>query len=299
MSKIVVSILAYNAKPFIKYCLDSIYDFADRIVIVEGTYGIQRAFGKRSTDRTLDIINNYPDPNNKITLLFKNGKEHEHRNEVLKHCEPGDWFFTVHTDEIYKKEDLKKLKTILMQDKSTDLFWVICYTFYYNFSLYLEEIYQRLYRVRQGCYFIHKDTMVTKEGVNFMKLKCKTLDINDIILYHYGYITGIAEKLRYYGKGGKQWYKEIFTRYRPENAEEIYERNRILNGKKGIHMLGGGILQTFKGQHPEVMADCPLKSRDLIEEYKKGHIEPLDQKLNIFDRALTGLRYLYYIRQGN
>ena len=58
-----------NGEPFIKYQIDSIYKFADEIIIVEGAY---RKFAHatnngRSKDSTLETIRSYPDSKKKLS----------------------------------------------------------------------------------------------------------------------------------------------------------------------------------------------------------------------------------------
>jgi len=302
MSKIIVSILAYNSETFLKYCLDSIYDFPDKIVIVEGSYGLQRAFGLRSTDDTIAIIKDYPDPKKKITLIHKNGKEHEHRNEVLKYCSPGDWFFTVHTDEIYKKKDLDNLRQILANDKDTDIFKIPWFEFYYNFHLGIDGTYSssRIYRLRKGCRFIRKDSLATKEGVRYLDMNCGFLDRGKVLMYHYAYIDNVKKKVIYYGKRGVRWYNEVFTKFTLETADRIYKKNEEITGGCGIHINGEPLVLTeFKGEHPEIMKKHPLCNRDLIEEFKRGYQEPDYEFNNILDKIIFPFKYYYYKRIGN
>ena len=302
MSKIIVSILAYNSETFIKYTLDSIYDLADKIVIVEGAYGLQRAFGLRSSDRTIEIIKDYPDPKKKILLIFKNAKEHEHRNEVLKFCEPGDWFFTVHTDEIYKKMDLANLREILSSDRDTDVFKVPWFEFYYNFHLGIDgtDSSQRIYRIREGCKFFRKDQLATKDGTKYGDMNINSLDRNKVLMFHYAYIYNVKKKIHYYGEKAMIWYNEIFRKFTPENADYIYKKNMGLNGGYGIHLNGDPvILSEFHGEHPEAMKTHPLATRDLIELFKNGYEEPDYNEGNILNKLATALKYRYYKYLGN
>jgi hypothetical protein len=80
-----------NGEPFINYQLNSIYPFADEIVIVEGAY---KKFSHattpegRSTDTTIQLIQNYPDPMNKIKLILKPGYYEDRKemcDELLDH----------------------------------------------------------------------------------------------------------------------------------------------------------------------------------------------------------------------
>jgi len=292
MRRIVVSILAYNAEPFIKYCLDSIYDIADMIIIVEGAFDRQRIYGSRSTDRTIEIIRKYHDPKTKIRLLFMNGHEHEHKNVALRYCDPGDWYFMVDADEIYTSKALGNLRRILQTDRKTDLFYVRWNNFYYSFRYYLRELSSpRLYRVSRGCRFIWKNMLATGSGVSYERLRTKKISPNKALIFHYGYLWNVKQKMALYGRPGRVWYETIFRTFTWKDRNRIYRLNALLSkGKPGIHYHGGQKLKIFKGKHPQIMRAHPLSGRDLTKEFQKGYAEPPYR----IDPFTFLLRYLLY-----
>lgn len=130
-----ILMLAYNDEDYIKYCLDSIYDFADEIIIIEGLWEetnkrvqdktalrhkiifpdefYYKYIMPRSSDSTIDIIKNYPDYNKKIKLIFENEKTKKaQKNKYWEHTEAKteDWLFTVSPDEIYEQRGLNEVK---------------------------------------------------------------------------------------------------------------------------------------------------------------------------------------------
>jgi len=292
MSRIIVSILAYNAEPFIKYCLDSIYDFADMIIIVEGSFDRQRIYGLRSCDRTVELIKKYPDPKTKIRLFHMNRQEHEHRNVALRYCNDGDWYFTVDADEIYKAKDIKRLKKLLQSDAKSDMMKMYWHNFYFNFRLYLKELSPpRIFRTRPGCRFIRRNTMITASGIPYEKLNCRILSGKTVTIYHYGYIYNIRKKMALYGKPANEWYENIFCKFNWKNRHAVYKINaRRSKEAPGIHYHGGQKLKIFKGKHPQIMKGHPLAKRDLIREFQKGYEEP-PYRINPFTFLL---RYLLY-----
>lgn len=289
MSRIVVSILAYNAEPFIQSCLASIYDIADMIIVVEGAFDRQRMYGLRSTDRTIELIKKFPDPETKIRLFHMNKQEHEHRNIALRYCTDGDWYFTVDADEIYKRKDLINLKNILSKDGKTDVFKMHWYNFYYNFKLYLKELSPpRIFRVKTGCRFIRRNTMATSNGALYDALVCRSLNQNAILIYHYGYLHNVRQKMALYGAKGRTWYNDVFMKFNWKDRGKIYAANANISGASpGIHFHGGGKLKAFKGRHPSIMTNNALAGKDLLKEFKAGVQEP-------FYRACNPFRYLLY-----
>ena len=69
--KIVACYICFNEEDYIEYSINSIYDFVSKIIIIEGcTKDTERYANKdgSSTDKTVEIIQNYPDVSNKIQL---------------------------------------------------------------------------------------------------------------------------------------------------------------------------------------------------------------------------------------
>lgn len=135
-------ILTYNDSDLIENCISAIYEFADEIVIIEGLWmstknrldkkvikknkcwtdnieihipdDIYKKYsGDRSSDGTIEIIQNYNDYDNKIKLVFANEKNRRYQYRVffnVTKMETGDFMFIVTPDEIYNKQDLYEIK---------------------------------------------------------------------------------------------------------------------------------------------------------------------------------------------
>lgn len=98
-----------NGVPFIKPQLDNIYNHVDEIIIVEGADDIFSKVieSRRSTDDTIEIINNYNDYDNKITLICE---EYENKNMMVKigsQCCSGDYIYQVDVDEFQPSEAIE------------------------------------------------------------------------------------------------------------------------------------------------------------------------------------------------
>jgi len=106
--------------------LRHLYSFADEIFITEGATKVTgdhywdgdttwATKDGHSTDDTLQIIESFPDPDNKITVIkkdgFWNGKT-EMCNEWSKRA-TGDYLWQIDADEFYLEEDIKKIKWML------------------------------------------------------------------------------------------------------------------------------------------------------------------------------------------
>lgn len=112
--KIVAGIQCYNEEDFIRETISSLYLFCDTIVITEGCWksGKKMTKSKRSTDKTIEFIKFFPDPENKIKLHFFNGKTQEdHRQFTLEKAKKykPDWYLNGDGDEIFHENEIEFL----------------------------------------------------------------------------------------------------------------------------------------------------------------------------------------------
>lgn len=95
-----------NGEPFLGYQLASIYPYAHEIIITEGAYtrfAHAATPDGHSTDRTLQVIADFPDPQNKITLISHDGFW-EDRCEMCNgfmEAVTGEVIWQVDVDEFY------------------------------------------------------------------------------------------------------------------------------------------------------------------------------------------------------
>ena len=102
--------------------LEHLYSFSDEIFITEGATKASDHYWDgdtswltsdgHSTDETISIIKSFPDPQNKITLIqkdgFWNGKT-EMCNEWSKRA-TGNYLWQIDADEFYLRKDILKIK---------------------------------------------------------------------------------------------------------------------------------------------------------------------------------------------
>jgi len=269
--------IVLNGMPFIEYSLRSIYDFADEIIIVEGA--VEKCMfaanpDGSSTDGTVEFIKSFPDPMGKIKLIQGQWPEKcEMQNEALKHV-AGDYVWLIDSDEVYKGQDLEKIKNILKSDPSItqvnfipDNFWKgLDYIFTSPKFFEPRNHYRRLFKYVPGAVFTtHRPpTMVwprTDKTTEQMKLLNGTATRGmGIKIYHYSYVLDeqVKQKVELYHRYGwgqewgvdlERWYDECFMKWRPWNREKIDARYPIWTGDKNSHT------EEFKGTHPEVMAE--------------------------------------------
>jgi len=114
--------IVFNGDEFLQQALDSIYDFAYQIIIAEGSDRNSLPFANQdgsSTDRTVQIIKEYPDPDRKITLIQSTWKNKtDQSNAWIEHAK-GEYVWQIDDDEIYRKDDLSAVDSLLRERPET------------------------------------------------------------------------------------------------------------------------------------------------------------------------------------
>jgi glycosyltransferase involved in cell wall biosynthesis/ADP-heptose:LPS heptosyltransferase len=297
--------IVLNGMPSIEYSLRSIYDFAHEIIIVEGA--VENCMfaanpDGSSNDGTVEFIRAFSDPQNKIKLIQGKWPEKcEMQNEALKYVS-GNYIWLIDSDEVYKSEDLGKIKQILQNDSSItqvnfipDNFWKgFDYIFVSQKFFQTECHYRRVFKYTPGATFTtHRPpTMVwpgntaTTEQMNLLD-GFKTRNTG-IILYHYSYVweKQVQQKIQLYNRYGwgkqwqldlSKWYNECYHKWAPWNRDEIEAKYPIWTGDINSHT------EPFNGTHPRVMIDYILKTATAQNTYAMKHVvEAIHEVKNSF-----------------
>ena len=109
--------IVLNGMPFVKHSLESIYDFSDEIIIIEGPVrNLNSGYYDKSgfsTDGTTEFLNNFKDPDSKIKLFRGYFKDKiDMQNLAIKNAS-FDWVWLIDSDEVYKTNDLTTVKEII------------------------------------------------------------------------------------------------------------------------------------------------------------------------------------------
>jgi hypothetical protein len=97
---ITASYKVFNSDDYLQQSLESIYDYVDCIDFVEGAIKNRLCEGKTSSDNTVDIITNFPDPEKKIRLIQGVYQDkQEIQAKLLEVCR-SKWMLFIDADEI-------------------------------------------------------------------------------------------------------------------------------------------------------------------------------------------------------
>jgi len=283
--------IVLNGMPFIEYSLKSVYNFAHEIIIAEGAVE-DCMFAANpdgsSKDATVEFIKSFPDPANKIKLIQGRWPEKcEMQNEALKYV-TGNYVWLIDSDEVYKKEDIEKIKELLRKDPSItqvnfipDNFWKgLDYIFVSPMFFEHAHHFRRLFKYVPGAQFtthrpptmVWPNSSLTTEQMHLVDgLQTRQMGI---ILYHYSYVVDeqVVQKMEYYGRRGpwevsglnrSQWYHQCYLKWTPANRKEIEARYPVWMGDKN------SCTEPFKGSHPQVMADFIAKSKSQADSARQ------------------------------
>lgn len=267
-----VGIIAFNAANYLREALDSVYEIASEIIIVEGAIkGMwdQADVDGSSTDATRHLIATYHDPENKITLVLprpghKWEDKIEMQNEIAWRVR-GDLYLKLDADEIWKPQDLLRAMQMFEDDHELDILKVGFWHFWTSFDLVAtgggqwESKIPRMWRWQEGFhhgvgmsfnYFIdrHEAKVAApefKEGV-----------IEERVVYHFGYVQPVGyirAKIAYMaGRGIERKVEDTYSNWAPGQVTQPCQQN--------------GTAVAFEGELPAVMIGHPYYG---VEDVRK------------------------------
>jgi len=158
--KIAFGIIVFNGNYVLKEAIQSVYPYASQILIAEGPVEFWQKQGYiTSTDGTNEIIDNFPDPDNKIKIIHSQYKEKDEQCKTyMKFLNNDiDYLWNLDSDEIFKSKDIEKLINIIEKGKYTSVGFK-AFSFFGGFDNYItgfEERYQimRIFKIYPGSYW--------------------------------------------------------------------------------------------------------------------------------------------------
>ena len=258
--KIAFGMIVFEGDYVLQECLEQVYPFAEQILIAEGPVDYWQRQGRTtSTDQTNNILDTFPDPDNKIKIIHSQFSEKDEQCRAYMQMinEDIDYIWNLDSDEVYKTEDLKKICQFLEAEKPTSVGIRSC-SFYGGLDHYLtgfelaKDNFLRIFRVVQGCTWLtHRPpTIAYPPNTNIVRKHMDSESLYNSLgvqMYHYSYVfpDQVYKKVSYY--------KDSVSK---QNCIENYFNEVYLPwmiGKKTE------VEQRFKGAHefkPSVRGDC-------------------------------------------
>lgn len=270
-------IIVLNGMPFLQYAIRAVYAIAHEIIIVEGA--IEECLfaansSGSSTDDTVEFIRKFPDKKQKIHFIGGRWLEKVDMQNKALEIVSGDYVWLVDSDEIYKQEDLIRIRELIKEDPSItqinfipDNFWKgFDYTFAAPKFFDPQHHYRRVFKFTHGALFtshrpptmVHSGSSTTTEQIHLIS-GFQTRDMG-IYPYHYSYVLNdqVSQKVQLYKRYGwgeifginlDDWYEHFFLEWSSENREILEKRYPVWIGDRNSYTT------RFKGVHPEIIAD--------------------------------------------
>tara|TARA_E500000318_G_scaffold82135_1_gene77452 strand:- start:3054 stop:3980 length:927 start_codon:yes stop_codon:yes gene_type:complete len=299
--KVAFGMIVLNGDYVLEECLNSVYDYASQILIAEGPVKYWQNKGlTTSTDNTNYILDNFPDPKNKIKIIHSQYDEKDSQcNAYMEHLNSDiDYVWNLDCDEIYKQNDLEKIDKLLFDEKYTSV-GVQSKSFFGGFDHYLTGFEQntdnflRIFKSYPNCkWSTHRPpTIKPPAGTTTLPAKhldSKTLFDNDgVEMYHYSYVfpKQVYKKMEYYwniGGSGNRIPNYFFEVFYPWVIGNDTERAKIEVQYAGVHEYlpagrGPCYSNKFDGNHPIYIEKSLDRLNKILEEelnYVRRKIHP-------------------------
>jgi len=264
---IVACYIVLNEEEYIAPSLESIYDKVDRIIIVEGgnDYAVKAGWcgpDKRSTDRTVEIIADFPDPDHKIELISGAWRDKaEQRNAYAKRLREGDWMLLMDGDEVFFEDGFWRLAALMHK------FEIICpgyYPFWNRFDVVATGMWEDFLQVKvvkwhKGYHYVDHNCPSDASGRRITYHRA--LRTKEKLFAHYAWVKPL-DKLRK---------KAAYYQHQP-GSRKLFQKDYIesifLAWRRGepipyTHPFGGGGWKWYRGKHPR-----PIQRRLDAGEYQ-------------------------------
>jgi hypothetical protein len=280
--KIAVGIIVFESDYVLKQCIEQIYPFVEQIVISEGPVKFWQDRGKKtSEDKTNIILDNFPDPDKKINIIHGQYTEKlDESNAYIKFIRNDiDYLWQIDADELYRNEDIIKIKNLLKKERPTSVGVQSC-SFYGGFDRHLtgfelkRDNFLRIFKYMPGCKWeshrpptIKYPEPITRKHINSDELYKKY----GVQMYHYSYVfpKQVLTKTMYYStfvQNGNipNYFVNVYLTWINSDDNGKYE---IEKKYRGVHewipdRRGDCYTRPFTELHPESI----IKDIDILKE---------------------------------
>lgn len=201
---LVKCLAVHNEAGWVEYNLRNNYDEFDIIRVVEGAVEGRplSTDAGHSTDETLEVIRNFPDPDGKIELYTQNRffKSLEEQKQVfLDTANDGEWLFIVDCDEFYMEGEIERVRQAICKRPIASEIIPTFLHFYRDFRHVKapepewQPQHQRIIRYRRGLkYHTHPVATDAQGRCTYFdpSYQLQRFTMPDLYIYHYGHAKG-------------------------------------------------------------------------------------------------------------
>jgi hypothetical protein len=270
--KIAFGMIVFEGDYVLKQCLEQVYPFAEQILIAEGPVKYWQDKGRTtSTDNTNEILDNFPDPENKIKIVHGQFKEKDDQCRAYMDLihDDIDYIWNLDSDEVYSTENLMKTIKVLTDEQPTSV-GMTSFSFYGGFDRHLTgfelntDNFLRIFKYTPGSTWkthrpptIQYPSDIVRRHIDSDTLYAR----HGICMHHYSYVfpTQVASKVGYYKAcvSKQNCIDDYFERvYLPWAMGGSDDKQKIEQRFKGVHefkpsVRGACFTEPFTGKHPE------------------------------------------------
>jgi hypothetical protein len=277
--KITFGMIVLNGNQVLNETLRSVYPYAHQILIAEGPVLYWQEQGlKTSNDGTNEILDNFPDPDNKIKIVHSQYSEKDEQcNAYMKHLKDDtDYLWNLDCDEVFKPTDIEIVMELLDKHKYTSAGFKSV-SFYGGFDKQLtgfEESaeFHRIKKVYPGSYWAtHRPPTIAHKIPQEERLPERHLNFNELSgrygvrMYHYSYVfpDQVKNKIQYYKASLSKdncidnYFHEV---YMPWVMGDDQIKRKIEDRFDGVHEFkpmyrGSCRTANFMGEHPDIIKE--------------------------------------------
>ncbi len=274
--KLAFGMIVFEGDYVLKQCLEQVYPFASQILIAEGPVSYWQKQGRTtSTDDTNKILDEFPDPDNKIKIVHGQYFEKDDQCKAyMQHINDDiDYLWNLDSDEVYKTEDLEKIIKFLEEEKPTSVGLRSC-SFYGGFDSYLtgfelkQDNFLRIFKYVSGSTWLtHRPpTMKYPVEANIINKHVNSEVMYDSLgvqMYHYSYVfpVQVHAKVNYYKDSVSRdncidnYFNAIYLPWVTGDNSTKRNIERINLGVHEFkpHVRGECFTRKFEGKHPKAI----------------------------------------------
>jgi hypothetical protein len=262
--RLIQCIQMHNESEFAEIVLGSIYDEVDQIIVIEGAVENRpnSTDDGHSTDDTIEIVERFrkeKDPDKKIMFIKINKpwKDlEEMKNTFLQMCMPGDWVIINDADELYKPEDIRRLRVAIDLNPHATEFVPLFLHFYRDFQHIAfpgpewQPQHQRIFKFTAGMQY-HTHPVVTDPAGRCTyfspEYQPRRVMLDNFFIFHYGYARANMDEVM---RGKQEYYDKELAKHGGANKAFDQKIKDWFDGTEPYVL--------FDGEHPEAIKSHPM-----------------------------------------
>ena len=283
--KLVKCLAVHNEEGWVEFNLRNNYDEFDIIRVVEGAVEGRPNSTEdgHSTDKTLELIRNFPDPDNKIELITGNRffkSLEEQKQTFIDHSGPGEWLFTVDCDEFYMEGEIDRVRKAIKAHPTASEIIPTFLHFYRDFFHIKaphpewQMQHQRIIQWRPGLrYHTHPVATDAQGRCTYFapEYQRSRFTVPGLWIYHYGHAKG-----KEFHQMKKKFYESELEKFKladGTNASDKFDEKFVEFMKETEDL---DTILHFDGEHPAAMEDHPQRWSCSDSKYWKSYNDSVD-----------------------